>query len=126
MAESKGYIRSIEERGSINISEDVVAVIAASASAEVEGVYGPSNTYNKDTANARGKKGPARGVRLSIDDDKITIDIAIIAEIGFPVNEVGAGVQKAVISAVEGALGVTVSAVNVNISGVALRKKVRD
>ena len=123
MAENKGYIRSVDERGSINISEDVVAVIAAAASAEVEGVYGPFGAYGKDYPNVIGKKGPVRGVRLSIDDDKITIDITIITEIGFPVNEVGARVQKAVVSAVEGALGVTVSAVNINISGVALRKK---
>jgi len=123
MAESKGYITTAVEKGSINISEDVVAVIAAAAAAEVEGVYEPCIIPGKEVTNMLGRRGTPKGVKLSIDGDNIAIDLNIIAEIGFSVSEVGSKVQKAVMSAVEGATGVVLSSVNVNIGGIALKKK---
>ena len=122
MGESKGYVKRSDENGSINISEDVVAVIAATAAMEVEGVNGLFFSTGKELTNLVSKKGLSRGVRLLIYGDDVTIDVYILAEIGYPVSEVGAEVQKAVISAVEAAVGVTVTAVNVHISGVTLRK----
>ena len=123
MAENKVYIVNSDEKGSINISEDVVAIIAAVAMAEVEGVHGPFVSHSKEITNMLGRKGLSKGVKLSIDGDDVMIDISIIADVGFSVSEVGAEVQKAVISAVEGAAGLTVRAVNVNICGIALKKK---
>ena len=123
MGESKGYIRSIDEKGSINISEDVVAVIAATASVEAEGVHGLFFAHGKELSNMLSKKGVSRGVRLSIDDEDITIDVYIIVEIGNSVSEVGAEVQRAVMSAVEAAVGVSVSAVNVHICGISLKTR---
>jgi len=122
MAENK-YIVSSDERGSVNISEDVVAVIAATAAAEVEGVHGLFVSHNKEITNMLGRKGHSKGVKLCIEDDDITIDVNVIAEMGFSVNEVGAEVQKAVMSAVEDTVGVTVKEVNVSICGIALKKK---
>ena len=123
MAEGKGYIVNSDEKGSVNISEDVVAIIAAAAAADVEGVHGPFVSHSKDITNMLGRKTPPKGVKLSIDGDSVTIDINIIAEIGYSVSEVGAKVQKAVISAVEDAVGATVSAVNVTVCGISLKKK---
>ena len=42
MAESKDYIISSTEDGSVNISEDVIAIIAWEAMREVEGFGGPA------------------------------------------------------------------------------------
>ena len=123
MAESKSYIINTDDKGSINISEDVVAVIAAVAAAEVEGVHGPFVTHNKEITNVLGRKGLSKGVKLNISDDDVTIDVSIIAEVGFSVSDVGAAVQKSVMSAVQDTVGVKVSAVNVSICGIALKKK---
>ena len=122
MGENKGYIRSTDEKGSINISEDVVAVIAASTVVEVEGVHALFFAPGKDLSNMVGKKGLSKGVKLLIDGDDVVIDVFILTEIGFSVSDVGAEVQKAVMSAVEAAVGVTVKAVNVSICGVSLKK----
>ena len=123
MPESKGYIISSDEKGSISISEDVVAVIAASAAMDVEGVYEPFFSHGKDFGNMLGKKVLPKGIKLNIDGDGVTIEVSIITEMGYSVSEVGAQVQRAVISAVEDAVGVSVNAVNVFICGIALRKK---
>ena len=123
MGESKGYIRTADENGSINISEDVVAVIAASAAAEIEGVQGLFFSPGKELSNMVGKKGLSKGVKLVVDGDNVTIDVYIIVGIGYSVSDVGTEVQKAVISAVEATVGVSVAAVNVHICGVSLKKK---
>ena len=122
MGDSKGYIKYTDERGSVNISEEVIAVISATAAIEVEGVHGLFISHSKELTIVNGRKGLSKGVKLNIDGNDVVIDVQIIAEMGFSVNEVGAEVQKAVISAVESAVGVTVGMVNVHICGVALKK----
>ena len=123
MAEFRGYIINSDEKGSINISEDVIAIIAAVATADIEGIHGPFASYSKDISGMLGRKGMPKGVKLCIEGDDITIDISIIVEIGFSVSEVAANVQRTVISAVQDAVGVAVKAVNVSVCGIALKKK---
>ena len=122
MGESKSYIRNMDEKGSISISEDVVAVIAAAATMEVSGVHSMFASYGKELTNVLSKKSTTKGVKLQIDGDDVIIEVHIIALIGYSVNEVGEDIQRTVMSAVEAAVGVTVSAVNVHICGVSLKK----
>ena len=123
MGDSKGYIRNSDEKGSINISEDVIAVIAATAAVEVDGVHGLYYAHGKEISNMIGKRRVlSKGVKLFTDGNEATIDVHIITEMGYSVSEVGALVQKAVTSAVEAAVGTTVSAVNVHICGVSLKR----
>ena len=122
MAESKGYIRSSDDKGSINICQNVVAVIAASAAVDIDGVHGLYQSAGRELTTVSGKKGISKGVRINIDGDNITVDVYFIANLGYAVNEVGEAVQKAVKSAIEEAVGATVSAVNIHICGVSLKK----
>ena len=122
MPESKGYIKSSDEKGSINICQNVVAVIAAAAAVENDGVYGLYQSPGRELTTVSGKKGISRGIRINIDEDNITVDVYFIANLGYAVNEVGEAVQKSVKTAIEEAVGATVSAVNIHICGVSLKK----
>jgi len=122
MAEHKGYIKTADEKGSINICQSVVAVIAASAAVDVDGVHGLYQSPGRELTTVSGKKGISRGVKILIDGDKVTVDVFFIAEIGYSVSEVGVLVQKAVISAIEEAVGAKVNTVNVHICSVSLKK----
>jgi len=122
MAENKGYIRSSDEKGSINISRNVVEVIAAAAAVDVDGVYGLYQSAGRELTTVSGKKGISKGIRISIEEDSIAVDVYFIANMGHSVNEVGVAVQKAVKSAIEEAVGVKVKTVNIHISGVSLKK----
>jgi len=122
MAESKGYIKNTDEKGSINICQNVVAVIAASAAVEIDGVYGLYQSPGRELTTVSGKKGISRGIKINIEDENITVDVYFIAKLGFAVNEVGEAVQKAVKSAIEEAVGAKVEAVNIHICGVSLKK----
>lgn len=110
MNENKEYITHPDEMGCIHISEDVISAVAASAAAEVDGVSA--------MMNASGKKGAARGVRITVDGDRAAVDVYLMVRYGQPIPEVAEKVQCAVSSAVEAMTGLTVGCVNVHVGGV--------
>ena len=111
----KEYVVCPDEMGSINISEDVVAAIAVSAALEVDGV----GERDAGSAGRRGKKSSAvKGVKLTIGDGSVIVDLQITVKYGVPIPQVAQNVQEAVTNAVESMTELKVCQVNVRISGV--------
>lgn len=52
MSEAKEYLVQPVDKGTVNISEEVVAAIAALAISDVEGVFGLSSSFTADLAGA--------------------------------------------------------------------------
>lgn len=123
MGDNKEYISYPDERGSINISEEVVAIIAGGAAMEVDGVAGLYSTPGRDIVDLLGKKNLSKGVKIHVDDKSVTADVFIMAAMGSPVNQVGTAVQTAVTTAIEAATGLYVASVNVHICGIAFKKE---
>lgn len=123
MAENKEYISRADEMGNIHISEDVLAVIAAAATLEVEGVGSMAANLGNDIAELLGKKNMSKGIRISVDDDAVTVDISLLIKYGNSIMEVAEKVQEAVTTAVEATSGLSVEAVNVHVCGVTFEKE---
>ena len=122
MGENREYISYLDERGSINISEEVVAIIAGSAAMEIDGVAGQYSTPGRVIAELLVKKHPARVVKINLEEKTISADIYIMASLGYAVNEVATAVQNAVSTAIESTTGLQVESVNVHVCGIALKK----
>jgi len=118
---AENYIARQDERGSINISEDVIAVMVGAAIREIEGVAGLSNTIGSELADFIGRKSVTKGVKVQFDDEKIVVDVIVMVRFGVKINEVGEKIQEAVANAVEGMTGLG-SIVNVHISGISYEK----
>jgi len=118
MPDVKDYLTAEDEQGAIHISEDVVATIATQAAAEVGGVASLCSNIGIDIAELLGKKNMARGVKLTVEDNVITIDVFAMVRYGYTVTSVARDVQVAVSGAVESMTGFKVSAVNVHVAGV--------
>lgn len=112
------YITIPDKKGSIHISEDVIAVITVNAVREVDGVTGFSNAAGVELL---GKKPAAKGIRVSFEDDSVRVDLAVLVRYGLSITAVGEKVQEAVSSAVESMTGLKAQ-VNVHVSGVAFEK----
>ena len=97
----ENYIARQDEHGSINISEDVIAVMVAAAASEVDGVAGLANTIGTDLAEFLGRKSVSKGVKVQFVEDKIVVDVVVIVRFGVKINEVGVKIQEAVAGAVE-------------------------
>jgi len=113
MGENKDYLTHPDELGSIHISEEVLASLAAGAAAEVEGISG--------LMNVAAKKSGTRGVRISVDENGAVIDVYILIRYGYAIPEVAGKIQNAVASAVESMAGFEVKAVNVHVGGVSFQ-----
>ena len=114
MAEKNEYFTQKLENGTLQISEDVVASVAAAAVLEVEGVCGLSSNISTDIAEMLGMKTMARGIRLTpMKDGAVKIECDVVAKFGQSVFSLAKTVQDAVKSSVESVAGLTVAQVNV-------------
>ena len=115
------YYTITDEKGSINISEDVIAVIASNAVGEVDGIAAFSNTVGTELGELIGKKSASKGIRVGFDEDCVRIDITVMVRYGANITAVGEKIQKAVTAAVDSMTGLK-SVVNVRVSGIAFDK----
>jgi len=122
MGEGREYISHQDENGNIHIAEEVLAVIAAAAALEVDGVGGMASNLGTEVSELVGKKVLAKGVRIQVVDETIIVNIAILVKYGFVVPDVARAIQESVMSAVSNTSGLAVQAVNVHVSGVTFAK----
>ena len=126
MAEKNEYFTQKLENGTLQISEDVVASVAAAAVLEVEGVCGLSSSISTDIAEMLGMKTLSKGVRLSTTEaGALRIDCDVVAKFGQNIFELAKNVQENVKSSVESVTGLTVGEVNVTVCGIALPKETK-
>lgn len=125
MADTKDYLVQQQENGSILISAEVVASIAANAVREVEGVYGLSLTSTLDLSAILGKKNLRKGMSVTIDGDQIEIGCNLIVRLGETVMTVAKNVQDSIAGEVEAMTGIRPTKVNVHVCGVAAPKEAK-
>lgn len=114
MAENREYLTQMEENGSINISEEVVAYIVTDAMKEIEGV----GTMGQNMAEQFTGKKSVRGVHVELQEGAIVIDIYLMVRYGYAIPEVAKKVQDSVGAAVGGMTGYPVKSVNVHVGGI--------
>ena len=111
----------------IQISNDVIAVIAGVAVSEVQGVAGMSGGFAGGISEVlSGKKNLAKGIKVDKTEEKIKIDVNIIVEYGTRIPDVAFEIQNRVKKAVENMTGMKVEEVNVHVQGVNTNTKKED
>lgn len=112
-----------EEIGSVKIADDVVAMIAALAATEVEGVAAMSGNMTNEFLSRVGVKNAAKGTRVEVIQKKVKVDLAITIEYGFNIPATCQRVQTKVKNAVENMTGLEVTDVNIRIAGINVAKE---
>lgn len=117
MALDNGAARSL---GEINVSPDAIATVAGIAALECYGVVGMASRSLQDgiAELLRGRDNLAKGIEVSIENDRATIDLYVIVEYGTRIREVARNVIERVRYTVESHLGLSVVDVNVIVQGV--------
>ena len=116
------YISCQLEKGSINISEEVITGVVKSAISEVEGVAGLSYTAGAELAELIGLKSVSKGVKVQFVDDKIVVDVIINVLYGCNIVQVAREVQDKIMSLVQASTGIEKAEVNVHVSGISFDK----
>lgn len=122
MSDAKEYVVQPVDKGTVNISEEVIAAIAALAISEVDGVCGLSSSFTADLKEMLGKKNMSKGVKLTMEEETVSIECFVVVTYGFEIPAVAANVQETVTTSVESMTGLKVSAVNVDVCGISAPK----
>ena len=111
-----------ENINEIEISSDVVAVIAGVAVSEVPGVSSMSGTFAGITEALSGKKNMAKGIKVEVDPKGAKIDVNIVVEYGTRIPDVAFEIQNRVKKSVEAMTGLKVLEVNIHVQGVSTNR----
>lgn len=109
--------------GTVQIADDVVAMIASLAATEIDGVSALVGNITNELMSRVGMKNLTKGVKVDIIDNVVTVDLAIVLEYGFNIPKTCQKVQDKVKTAIENMTGLTVADVNIRISSVSMPKR---
>lgn len=108
--------------GSVQIADEVVAVIVGLAATEVDGVAAMGDDITSDIMSKVGIKNLAKGVKIAIEDMKVSVEVKLTVEYGYNIPATCAKVQEKVKNTVENMTGLSVTDVDVRITGVGVKK----
>lgn len=118
------YVLQEDEKiGSVKIADDVVAMIAALAATEVEGVAAMSGNMTNEFLSRVGVRNSAKGTKVEVIQKNVKVDLAIMIEYGFNIPATCQRVQTKVKNAVENMTGLEVTDVNIRIAGINVSKE---
>ncbi len=103
---------------SIRISSEVIAVITSIISSDVPGVAGMSGGVVGGIAERLGRKDMTKGIKVQVDENKVSIDLSIIVDYGAVIVETTDRLKKEIRSNVEKTTGLKVEAININVLGI--------
>ncbi|MGI6011699.1 MAG: Asp23/Gls24 family envelope stress response protein [Ruminococcus sp.] len=106
--------------GTVQIADEVVAIIAGLAATEVEGVNSMAGNITNELVGKLGMKNLSKGVKVSVQDGMVSVDLNLNIKYGYAIPEVCSKVQDKVKSAIENMTGLSVSGINIGIAGVNL------
>lgn len=115
---------SLEIDTNLNISEDVIGIIAGIAASEVEGIAGMTLGFVDGINQILGSnKKYSKGVKIELDGKKVAIDLFVNVKYGVKIPDVAWAVQNSVKNSVETMTGLEVTNVNINVQGIIFDKK---
>ena len=115
-------LKEDEDTGAVSIADDVVAMIASLAATEVEGVGALVGNITNELMSRVGMKKLTKGVKVSVLNEKVSVDLAITIDYGHNIPETCQNVQKKVKTAIENMTGLEVDVVNIRITGINMKE----
>ena len=126
MAKDERNIYTIQNdasKGEIKIADEVVAIIAALAATEVEGVASMAGNITNELIGKLGMKNLSKGVKVYVLEGIVTVSLALNLKYNYSIVEVSARVQEKVKNAIENMTGLEVADVNIKVAGVEMESQ---
>lgn len=126
MAKDERNIYTIQNdasKGEIKIADEVVAIIAALAATEVEGVASMAGNITNELIGKLGMKNLSKGVKVDVLEGIVTVSLALNLKYNYSIVEVSARVQERVKNAIENMTGLEVADVNIKVAGVEMESQ---
>ncbi|HEX6922642.1 MAG TPA: Asp23/Gls24 family envelope stress response protein [Bacillales bacterium] len=118
MAEQQTFEMDEHELGTVEISPEVIEVIASIAATEVEGVAAMRGSFATGVAERLGRPSHGKGVKVDLKEDGITIDVYVLLNYGVSIPEVGQRIQDNICQTLRTMTSLEVSAANIHVVGI--------
>jgi uncharacterized alkaline shock family protein YloU len=118
------YLKTILKNnlGDVEVSKEVIALIAGNAAMECYGLVGMASRKMSDgITELLGKDNLGKGVEIHVDGDAFSVDLYIIVQYGTKISEVANNIIEKVYFTLGNLLGVNPDKVNVIVHGVRLK-----
>ena len=126
MAKDERNIYTIQNdagKGEVKIADEVVAIIAALAATEVEGVASMAGNITNELISRLGMKNLSKGVKVDVLEGVVTVSLTLNLKYNYSVVEVSGKVQEKVKNAIENMTGLEVADVNIKVAGVEIENQ---
>ncbi len=107
-----------KEGDSIRISSEVIAVITSIIASDIPGIAGLSGGVVGGIAERLGRRDMTRGIKVDVNEDRVTIDLNVIVEYGKSIVDSTDKLKKEIRGNVEKTTGLKVEAININVQGI--------
>lgn len=123
----KNHVIDVEQKytelGKVEISPEVIEVIAGLAASEIEGVANMRGNFATGVAEKLGRKSHGKGVKVELGEDGIVVDVYITTKYGVAIPNVARKVQDNIFQTLKTMTAITLLSVNVHVVGVQLETK---
>ena len=116
-------IQNDAELGEVKIADEVVAIIAALAATEVEGVASMAGNITNELISKLGMKNLSKGVKVDVLEGIVTVSLALNLKYNYSIVETTAKVQEKVKNAIENMTGLEVADINIRVAGVEMENQ---
>lgn len=126
MAKDERNIYTIQNdagKGEVKIADEVVAIIAALAATEVEGVASMAGNITNELISRLVMKNLSKGVKVDVLEGVVTVSLTLNLKYNYSVVEVSGKVQEKVKNAIENMTGLEVADVNIKVAGVEMENQ---
>lgn len=111
-------IQEVGGIGEVKIADEVVAIIAALAATDVEGVASMEGNITNELVGKLGMKSLSKGVKVTVLEGVVTVDLKLNIQFGMNILETSKKVQEKVKTSIENMTGLEVADVNIHIASV--------
>ena len=116
-------LQNDESLGEVKIADEVVAIIAALAATEVDGVASMAGNITNEVIGKLGIRNLSKGVKVDVLEGVVTVSLALNIKYNYSIMGVTAKVQDKVKNAVENMTGLEVADVNIKVAGVEMDRQ---
>ena len=106
--------------GTVQIADEVVAVIAGMAATEVDGVASMGGNITSELVGKLGMKNLSKGVKVEVLEGVVSVRLALNIKYGYNIPDTSQKVQEKVKTAIETMTGLEGADVNISIADVVL------
>ena len=100
-----------------------VAIIAALAATEVDGVASMAGNITNELVSRLGMKNLSKGVKVDVLEGVVTVSLALNLKYNYSIMDVTAKVQDRVKTAIENMTGLEVADINIRVAGVEMENR---